>query len=983
MCESTWSQGRAFRTAKPMIDSFAPSTQCRGFAASQMCQPATRPVRGRGAAPARCLTALLAALLAVCVTGGSAQADVAAEPLDQQEVTFRSATVPSPVATGPDARASRAVLRAFRARYPHIQIQSFDMPEIEGMGMDSAPLMAIAAGVPPHAIYVNFRQSSTYINRGFLEPMEILLARVQSDNPRVRQTGANDQWVEDPTQEEIEHWREQLLDRVPPSAHPVVYREPWNEKVGTEKRVWAMPTQFLAHTLQYRRDHFQEAGLDPENPPQTWEELREAARALTNRDRGRRGLLISGGTTISYGIYNLLGPAGVEAMRQNEDGEWEGAFATEAAAEAVYFLWQMVEEDGSVLVQVGSGQPWQRGEVSMRFASLAEDLFADVNPQQVGIAPVPAAPMESDTRGLVNARMVGVFADSTPRQKLAVMRYIWFITGDEAHETRTRVFVESGYGRFVNPLQLERFGYDELLRRVPQGWLDAFQAAVEAGTPEPYGRNTQFIYQRMSEPINTALTTDGLGDLPPEQAKRQILEWLQEAEDVVNTRTLGRLSDEEMQTRRIVGGTVLLLVVVMFTVSMVWVWRAFSREEKWGLEGQPIRRFVTGYLLLAPVVALLVFWDYGPLTGGAIISLFDYELVIDSTFLGIDNFANAVFDDRFWAAFGRTFLWAALAVGLGFWPPILLALLLDEVPTETAKYTFRTIFYLPQIISGVIVVFLWRQLYAEEGALNQIVLTANVLDPVSATLVKWALLGVWLSLVGLLLWLPYKLDELSWPVRGGIFAAGLSLVAVTLYPLVQAYLGPTDVMIDALRERGEDPSAHMGLSAVGAMLAELVGSFDLEPINWLQWREMAMLFTVIPMVWAAAGPGCIIYLAALKTVPQDLYEAGAIDGAGFWQKACYITLPRIKLLIVIQFIMAVIGAFKGGTDFILAMTGGGPVNATRILSLEIFERTFMSLNFGMGAAMAWILGGMLIGFTAYQLRRLSRAEFRAGAGRPG
>ncbi|MFW6060565.1 MAG: carbohydrate ABC transporter permease, partial [Phycisphaeraceae bacterium] len=127
-----------------------------------------------------------------------------------------------------------------------------------------------------------------------------------------------------------------------------------------------------------------------------------------------------------------------------------------------------------------------------------------------------------------------------------------------------------------------------------------------------------------------------------------------------------------------------------------------------------------------------------------------------------------------------------------------------------------------------------------------------------------------------------------------------------------------------------------------------------------------------------AGPGCIIYLAALKTVPQDLYEAGAIDGAGFWQKACYITLPRIKLLIVIQFIMAVIGAFKGGTDFILAMTGGGPINATRILSLEIFERTFMGLSFGMGAAMAWILGGMLIGFTAYQLRRLSRAEFKAG-----
>ena len=59
------------------------------------------------------------------------------------------------------------------------------------------------------------------------------------------------------------------------------------------------------------------------------------------------------------------------------------------------------------------------------------------------------------------------------------------------------------------------------------------------------------------------------------------------------------------------------------------------------------------------------------------------------------------------------------------------------------------------------------------------------------------------------------------------------------------------------------------------------------------------------------------------------------------------------------------------------MTGGGPQDRTNLLSLEIFRITFMDLKYGIGTAMAWLLGGLLIGFTVYQLKLLSRAEFRA------
>jgi multiple sugar transport system permease protein len=112
-------------------------------------------------------------------------------------------------------------------------------------------------------------------------------------------------------------------------------------------------------------------------------------------------------------------------------------------------------------------------------------------------------------------------------------------------------------------------------------------------------------------------------------------------------------------------------------------------------------------------------------------------------------------------------------------------------------------------------------------------------------------------------------------------------------------------------------------------------------------------------------------------VPDELYEAAVIDGAGFWHRIFYIVLPRLKFLVVINLIMAMVAAFKGGADQILVMTGGGPNEATTTLSLRIFYKTFMDLEYGIGTAMSWMMGGILIGFTAYQMKMLSNAEFKA------
>ena len=140
---------------------------------------------------------------------------------------------------------------------------------------------------------------------------------------------------------------------------------------------------------------------------------------------------------------------------------------------------------------------------------------------------------------------------------------------------------------------------------------------------------------------------------------------------------------------------------------------------------------------------------------------------------------------------------------------------------------------------------------------------------------------------------------------------------------------------------------------------------------------------LLPTVWAGMGPGCLIYLAALKTVPEELYDAADMDGAGIRQKIFTVSLPVIKVLIMINFIGAMIGAVRGSGGFVLAMTGGGPYTerggVTEVVGLKLFYTTFGDLRFGVGAAMAWVIGSILLGFTVFQLKRLANVEFRTAS----
>jgi multiple sugar transport system permease protein len=126
-------------------------------------------------------------------------------------------------------------------------------------------------------------------------------------------------------------------------------------------------------------------------------------------------------------------------------------------------------------------------------------------------------------------------------------------------------------------------------------------------------------------------------------------------------------------------------------------------------------------------------------------------------------------------------------------------------------------------------------------------------------------------------------------------------------------------------------------------------------------------------IWRHLGYTALLIFAGLQTIPKDLYEAGAIDGASEWRMFWRITLPLLRPVLALVLVLTVIGSFQI-FDTIAVTTEGGPVNATRVIYFYIFERAFDQFDFGYAAAMSVVLMLILSGITLLQLRMLRAGE---------
>lgn len=146
--------------------------------------------------------------------------------------------------------------------------------------------------------------------------------------------------------------------------------------------------------------------------------------------------------------------------------------------------------------------------------------------------------------------------------------------------------------------------------------------------------------------------------------------------------------------------------------------------------------------------------------------------------------------------------------------------------------------------------------------------------------------------------------------------------------------------------------------------------------GWLvdpAWSKPAL---IVMGLWGVGG-SMIIYLAGLQDIPQEMYESAQIDGAVWWHKIVYITLPMISPVIFFNLIMGLIGSFQYFTQAYI-ITSGGPNDSTLFYSLYLYKNAFSYFHMGLASAMAWILFLLIMAVTLLVFRSSARWVFYGG-----
>ena len=253
-------------------------------------------------------------------------------------------------------------------------------------------------------------------------------------------------------------------------------------------------------------------------------------------------------------------------------------------------------------------------------------------------------------------------------------------------------------------------------------------------------------------------------------------------------------------------------------------------------------------------IGLYIVFIIVPLIMSAWKSLTDENpLLAHSDFIGVANYRDMAHDDALVSSLGFTLTMAAAvtvaanAAGIGF------AMLLNR--TSLSFRMMRTVAFLPQVLSGVIVGFVWRYILAQDGILNAVLVST-------------------------------------------------------------------------------------GLSS--------------RPITWLGSPLLARFSVGLVAAWVLTGFTTVVHLAALQSIPVEMYQAATVDGAGRWQQFRRITLPMLAPGTTISVTLSLITMLKL-YDIIVALTSGGPANSTESTALYIIKLAFTDDRFGYASAVAMLL----------------------------
>lgn len=151
----------------------------------------------------------------------------------------------------------------------------------------------------------------------------------------------------------------------------------------------------------------------------------------------------------------------------------------------------------------------------------------------------------------------------------------------------------------------------------------------------------------------------------------------------------------------------------------------------------------------------------------------------------------------------------------------------------------------------------------------------------------------------------------------------------------------------------------------------LLGAVGVDPVAWLQDPTWAMFAVVIMTTWWTVGFNFLLYLTALQNIPEQQYEASALDGAGGCRQLRSITVPQLGPVTVLIAMLQILASLKV-FDQIYVMTQGGPAGVTRPVVMYIFETGFTGYRFGYASAIAYIFFALIVIISVGQVRLTSR-----------
>ncbi len=144
-------------------------------------------------------------------------------------------------------------------------------------------------------------------------------------------------------------------------------------------------------------------------------------------------------------------------------------------------------------------------------------------------------------------------------------------------------------------------------------------------------------------------------------------------------------------------------------------------------------------------------------------------------------------------------------------------------------------------------------------------------------------------------------------------------------------------------------------------------------IRWLDTRWGGMSVAMLLGIWKGVGWNMVVFLAALQTVPNDLYEAAAIDGANVWNKMIHVTIPSIRGTVLFALVMLTIGGFNVFTS-IKMITGGEPGHQTDVILTWMYHKAFSTGKFGYSAALSFITTVVLALLAVVQFRLMQQKD---------